>query len=80
MMTNRKLPFGYRMEQGQAVIHPQEAEVVTAIFRQYITGASYLDIVALLEDQPVLYDTGRPMTRSSSPATKPSRPSTPTRS
>lgn len=26
MMTNRKLPFGYRMEQGQAVIHPQEAE------------------------------------------------------
>lgn len=79
MMTNRKLPFGYRMEQGQAVIHPQEAEVVTAIFRQYITGASYLDIVALLEDPPVLYDTGRPMTRSNSPATKPSRPSTPTK-
>lgn len=64
MMTNRKLPFGYRMEQGQAVIHPQEAEVVTAIFRQYITGASYLDIVALLEDQPVLYDTGRPWSKS----------------
>jgi len=56
---NRKLPFGYRMKQGQAVIHPQEAEVVTAIFRQYATGASYLDIVALLKDQPVPYDTGR---------------------
>ena len=64
MMTNRKLPFGYRMEQGQAVIHPQEAEVVTAIFRQYITGASYLDIVALLEDPPVLYDTGRRWSKS----------------
>lgn len=63
-MTNRKLPFGYRMEQGQAVIHPQEAEVVTAIFRQYITGASYLDIVALLEDPPVLYDTGRRWSKS----------------
>ena len=64
MMTNRKLPFGYRMEQGQAVIQPQEAEVVTAIFRQYITGASYLDIVALLEDPPVLYDTGRRWSKS----------------
>ena len=58
-MTNRKLPFGYRMEQGQTVIHPQEAEIVTAIFRQYITGASYLDIVAVLKNQPVPYDTGR---------------------
>ena len=58
-MTNRKLPFGYRMEQGQAVVQSQEAEIVTAIFRQYATGASYLDIVALLKDQPVPYDTGR---------------------
>ena len=58
-MGNRKLPFGYRMKQGQAVIHPQDAEVVTAIFRQYATGASYLDIVALLKDQPVPYDAGR---------------------
>ena len=64
MMTNRKLPFGYRMEQGQAVIQPQEAEVVTAVFRQYITGASYLDIVDLLKDQPVLYDTGRRWSKS----------------
>lgn len=58
-MTNRKLPFGYRMERGQTVIHPQEAEVVTAIFRRYIAGASYLDIVAVLKYQPVPYDTGR---------------------
>lgn len=58
-MSNRKYPFGYRMEQGRAVIHPQEAEVVTDIFRQYATGASYLDIVAILKDQPVPYDTGR---------------------
>ena len=31
MMTNRKLPFGYRMELGDMVIHPQEAEVVKDI-------------------------------------------------
>ena len=59
MMTNRKLPFGYRMEQGKAVIHPAESEIVAVIFRQYIAGASYLDIVATLKAQPVLYDTER---------------------
>ena len=58
-MTNRKLPFGYRMEQGKAVIHPAESEIVAVIFRQYIAGASYLDIVATLTAQPVLYDTER---------------------
>lgn len=58
-MTNRKLPFGYRMEQGKAVIHPAEAEIVSDIFRQYSAGASYLDIVAVLKTQPVLYDTER---------------------
>lgn len=55
-MGYRKLPFGYRMEQGRVVIHLQEKEVVTVIFKQYTTGASYLDIVALLKNQPVFYD------------------------
>lgn len=58
-MTNRKLPFGYRMEQGKAVIHPAESEIVAAIFRRYIEGSSYLDIVAVLKTQPVLYDAER---------------------
>ena len=58
-MTNRKLPFGYRMEQGKAVVHPAESEVVAAIFRRYTEGASYLDIVAALKTQPVLYDAER---------------------
>lgn len=58
-MTNRKLPFGYRMEQGQPVIHPAESEIVAAIFRRYTAGASYMDIVAVLKTQPVLYDAER---------------------
>lgn len=58
-MTNRKIPFGYRMEQGKAVIHPTESEIVSTIFRQYTAGASYLDIVATLKAQPVLYDAER---------------------
>lgn len=58
-MTNRKLPFGYRMEQGKAVICDSEAEVVTAIFQQYTAGASYLTLVRMLKNQPVPYDSGR---------------------
>ncbi len=63
-MTNRKLPFGYRMEQGQAVIDSKEAEIVTAIFRWYTEGASYLDIVVVLKTQPVPYDANRPWSKS----------------
>ena len=59
MVKNRKFPFGYRMEQGKAVIDQREAEIVTAIFRQYTTGASYLNLVRMLKAQPVPYDTGR---------------------
>lgn len=58
-MKNRKLPFGYRMEQGRVVLHPQEAEIVKQIFQSYISGASYQVLVAMLKDQPVPYDTDR---------------------
>ncbi len=47
------------MEQGKTVIDPKEAEIVTLIFQQYTTGASYLDLVRMLKVQPVPYDTGR---------------------
>lgn len=59
MVKNRKYPFGYRMEQGKMVIDPKEAEIVTVIFQQYTTGASYLDLVRMLQTQPVPYDIGR---------------------
>ena len=58
-MKNRKLPFGYKMEQGKPVIYPREAEMVTVIFRQYTMGASYLALVKMLKNQPVPYDTNR---------------------
>lgn len=59
MAGNRKLPFGYRMELGEVVIHPQEAEVVKDIFRQYILGASYKVLLERLREQEVPYDQGR---------------------
>ena len=58
-MKNRKLPFGYKMEQGKPVVYPREAEIVTVIFRQYTMGASYLTLVKMLKNQPVPYDTNR---------------------
>ncbi len=38
MASNRKLPFGYRMEQGEIKEHPVEAEAVRDIFRRYLAG------------------------------------------
>ena len=59
MAANRELPFGYRMELGKIVVHPKEAEIVTYIFRQYILGASYKDLVENLRNQDMPYDQGR---------------------
>lgn len=59
MASNRKLPFGYRMEMGNVVVHPVEAETVQHIFRQYILGASYKELVEQLREQDVPYDQGR---------------------
>lgn len=45
MASNRKLPFGYRMEVGEIVIHPVEAAIIQKIFQQYIAGESYNTLV-----------------------------------
>ena len=41
MGSNRKRPFGYRMELGETVLHPAEAEAVRWIYDSYLAGASY---------------------------------------
>lgn len=41
------------------VIHSKETEIVIIIFQQYAAGSSYIDLVQMLEIQPVPYDTGR---------------------
>ncbi len=55
-MGNRKQPFGYRMEMGCVVIHPQEAEIVQYVFQQYIAGASFSALVNALSAQDISYD------------------------
>ena len=54
-MGNRKQPFGYRMEMGCVVIHPQEAEIVQYVFQQYIAGASFSALVNALSAQDIAH-------------------------
>lgn len=58
-MANRKQPFGYKMEQGQIVAHPQEAEIVQMMFAQYNKGASLGTLAQMLNEQDVPYEDGR---------------------
>ena len=58
-MGIRKQPFGYRVEMGEIVLHPQEAKLVEYIFQQYLSGASFNTLVAQLREQPIPYDEGK---------------------
>ena len=49
MGSNRKRPFGYRMELGETVLHPAEAETVRWLYDSYLAGASYNALVDKLE-------------------------------
>ena len=59
MASNRKQPFGYKMEWGEIVIQEQEASVVRWIFQSYLTGASYHDLTEALEKGDVPYEVGK---------------------
>ncbi len=56
MGSNRKQPFGYRMEQGQIVIHPEEATAVRYPFREYDQGKSFLDLTNAMKEWGIPYD------------------------
>ena len=45
-MGNRKQPFGYKMEFGEIVPQPQEAETIRSIYLQYLAGASFKQLTA----------------------------------
>lgn len=59
-MGNRKQPFGYRMENGEIVIHPREADMVKNIFRKYLTGMGFAAIAEKLNGQEIQYSQGKP--------------------
>lgn len=56
MGTNRKLPFGYRMEFGRITIHLEEASWVQYIFTQYNQGVSFQGITDKMRNSGMPYD------------------------
>ena len=59
-MGNRKQPFGYKMEFGEIVLQPQEAETVRSIYLQYLAGASFKQLAEQLQTEDVPYDVDKP--------------------
>ena len=60
MGGNRKRPFGYRMEFGEVVLYPAEAETVRWIYDSYLAGASYNALVDKLQERGIPYDGDKP--------------------
>ena len=60
MGSNRKRPFGYKMEFGEVVLHPAEAETVRWIYDSYLAGASYNALADKLQERGVPYDGDKP--------------------
>lgn len=60
MGSSRKRPFGYKMEFGEVVLHPAEAETVRWIYDSYLAGASYNALVDKLQERGIPYDGDKP--------------------
>lgn len=59
-MGNRKQPFGYRMEHGEIIVHPQEADIVRCIFLDYLAGMGFSSLAEMLNTQGICYYPGKP--------------------
>lgn len=55
MAWQRKIPFGYQVRNGRINCHPEEAELVRAIFSRYLLGGSYSQIADEMTQQGVRY-------------------------
>ena len=58
-MGKRKLPFGYRIRNGQIQTEEHEAEVVRMIFDCYAAGMSYGRLTDKLNGQDISYVPGK---------------------
>ena len=59
-MAIRKLPFGYRIQNGQIQIMENEAQAVRMIFDHYTAGLSFSSLTDKLNGQSVPYVPGKP--------------------
>lgn len=59
MSANRIIPYGYAMENGKNIIHPQESKIIRRIYADYLGGASLLRIAQTLTDEKIEFLPGR---------------------
>ena len=60
MSWQRRIPFGYRMEQGALGCDLAESETVRRIFSMYLAGDSMKQIAEIMTDQGVPYHKDKP--------------------
>ena len=60
MSSNRKQPFGYKMELGQIVVHPEEAAAVQYLFQEYNQGKSFRELTKAMREWGIPYDGDKP--------------------
>ena len=58
-MGKRRLPFGYKMQQGEIILCEEECVWVSFIFHEYLQGASLKEITESMKAQGVPYDEGK---------------------
>ena len=54
-MRNRSIPFGYCYQNGTLAVHPQESQIVQAVFMAYLSGEPLSKIAAHLTAKLVEY-------------------------
>ena len=64
MGTNRKQPFGYKIENGRVVIESTEAYWVLHLYRRYGLGETIRELTELMNHTGVHYDSGKPWNKS----------------
>ena len=55
MAWQRKTPFGYMIQNGEIICHPQESGAVRDIFARYLRGESYSQIAGGMERLGIRY-------------------------
>ena len=56
MGSNRKLPFGYKMEMGHIAIDAVECKEVQYIFEEYQDGSSFKTLASAMVQKGIPYD------------------------
>lgn len=60
-MTNRKILYGYQIQRGELVIHPQEAVTVRRVITLYMDGLSYQKIANTLNADGIPFSEEAPL-------------------